>query len=676
LRSLHRRSFKGGLAAAMYHHEGKSSSAGCGATCMRSESHQVTNAPVPPGASPTVSRAQWLHLLHADQRLRWQGGERVLVEAYVERYRALQADEEWVLDLAVRELQLRRERGEAPALEEYLERFPQYTSQLREHFPGPAAPDRSLRPAALPLPPTVDYPAGPPSQTETTNEQWASAPAAEAPADSVLLVSLPGYEILSELGRGGRGVVYKARQKNLNRLVAVKMLLPGALSEKDRQRFRTEAEAAARLHHPNIVRVHEIGEYQGQRYLCMEYIDGMSLAQALEHGPLPGPEAARHLLTIARALQHAHTRGILHRDLKPSNILLDAAGQPHLVDFGLAKNLDATTHPTHTGDILGTPGFMAPEQAAGDTAEVGPACDVYGMGALLFVMLTCRPPFQADTPLRTLRIVLEQEPFPPSALNPRVDRDLETICLKCLEKDPRNRYASAADLAEDLLRYLNGEPIRARSLTLYNRLSRALDRSEHEAEFGSWPPMLFLFAAIMLGKQVVVFALTQDGPPYPETWLTVARVGQLLLLGAVFWWYRAGRLLPTSVAERHLWSIFIGYLLATWIIILSNSAMVGVDWPAAEMLSKYQARAIVTGLMFFLMGSTFWGGCYAIGLLFFSLATLMPVKPAWAPLLFGLLWAIVLVSLGLRLHRLNVQHARRAAERREPEGPALGPKSE
>jgi eukaryotic-like serine/threonine-protein kinase len=278
------------------------------------------------------------------------------------------------------------------------------------------------------------------------------------------------YELIREIGRGGMGVVYEARQKGLDRSVAVKMILASHLASPELvRRFQAEAKAAARLRHSNIVHIHDVGQLHGQDFFAMEYIAGQSLAERIAQGPVDVHTAVRLAATVARAVEHLHQQGIVHRDLKPSNILLDCDGQPFVTDFGLAKVFADGSDMTATGVIAGTPSYMAPEQAAGRRAEIGPGVDVYSLGAILYELLTGVPPFRAESPLDTLMEVLSGDPATPRTLNPHVPRGLELICLKCLAKEPGERYASAAALADELDRFARGEVLQVRPPTPLQR---------------------------------------------------------------------------------------------------------------------------------------------------------------------------------------------------------------
>jgi serine/threonine protein kinase len=505
---------------------------------------------------------------------------------------------------------------------------------------------------------TIDYRDPHDAPTWTSRGTAPAVPSATAPE----ALRFGDYELMREVARGGMGIVYRARQVSLNRVVALKMILAGRLAtEEDVLRFRTEAEAAGRLKHPNIVAVHEVSDVDGQHYFSMDFIEGASLAERLRSGPLPSRVAARYVRVIARAVHHAHQQGILHRDLKPSNILIDADDQPHITDFGLAKRLGGDSGQTRTGVVLGTPSYMAPEQAAGKTHELGPACDVYGLGAVLYELLTGRPPFRAETPLDTVMQVTETDPVPPRLLNPKIDHDVETICLKCLEKDPKRRYASAEALAEDLQSYLNDETISARSVNVLDRLVRTLDRSHRVVDFHAWSAMVLAIAAIVFAEHVLVHLLIIVDAP--RSLVIGARLGQFALIGAVFWRHRGSQLLPRSAAERELWTIWIGYVLAYLFGLLAIRCMVFFEIvargaaapPHWETLIVYPVSAIASGLAFFIMGSNYWGRLYAVGLAFFVLAALMPLHLEWASLEFGTLWGLILLALGLHLRSVGKQ---------------------
>jgi serine/threonine-protein kinase len=336
-----------------------------------------------------------------------------------------------------------------------------------------------------------------PGDAEITRSHHPGPPAAAPPQE---LPAIPGYQILGVLGRGGMGVVYKARQQGLNRLVALKMILAaGHAGPGQMTRFRAEAEAVARLRHPNIVQIYEIGEASGHAFFSLEYVEGGTLAGHLAGTPQPPRRAAELTRVLADAVQAAHQDNVVHRDLKPANVLLTAGGQLKITDFGLAKQLDTDSGQTQSGSILGTPSYMAPEQAAGLTHQVGPAADVYALGAILYESLTGRPPFRGQSVLDTVEQVRTQEPVPPSRLQPKVPRDLETICLKCLRKEPARRYASAAALADDLGRFLTGEPIAARPVSAPERLFRWCRRNPRTAVLsGAVAALVFAVLAVSL----------------------------------------------------------------------------------------------------------------------------------------------------------------------------------
>jgi eukaryotic-like serine/threonine-protein kinase len=433
----------------------------------------------------------------------WRAGERPLIEEYLES--ASEPGRSILFrELLATELELRLHGGERTDPQQYAARFPAHraligpvfddlaTSDASRPTPGlgeappPGRTDLELRPSAAAIvrrwgaffrghgrqgagaDPATALPI-----TEQPGEAATIGVAGIGPLDKPMLAGLSQFELLSELGRGGMGVVYKARHRQLNRMVALKMLGDGkhALPE-NRARFLVEGEAVARLHHPNIVQIHEIGEADGHPFVTLEMLEGGSLADRLKGATQPGRAAAALVATLAEAIHAAHQAGIVHRDLKPSNILFDRDGVPKIVDFGLAKRLEVEVGQTQTGQVMGTPSYMAPEQAQGLTHQVGPRADIWALGAILYEMLTGRPPFKAPSTIETIHQVIYEEVVLPSRIQPTIARDLETIALKCLQKDAGKRYESAAALGDDLRRFQAGEPILARPVGSLERAWR------------------------------------------------------------------------------------------------------------------------------------------------------------------------------------------------------------
>src|SRR5437667_8586053 len=359
---------------------------------------------------------------------------------------------------------------------------------------------RCVLKTALAMPPEasvagVDDPGRPASPMPATarNDPNAVPHSKKAARAAAMLGELGDYELLEEIGRGGQGVVFRARQKGLNRTVALKVISLGQWASKAHlKRFRREAEAAASLDHPGIVPIYEVGERDGSCYFSMKFVEGGQLDEVTKRTPMSIRQAAELIAKVARTVHYAHEHGILHRDIKPGNILLDAKGDPHLTDFGLARLVETESTVTRTLEVLGTPSYMAPEQAVGNNARVTSATDIYGLGAVLYQLLTGHPPFAGGTTYETIKLLLDTEPRQPRQLNPKIDRDLSTICLKCLEKDPTRRYPSALALADDLERWLKHEPIQARRTGIFARGRKWVRRN----------PSIAVMAAMVLALAV------------------------------------------------------------------------------------------------------------------------------------------------------------------------------
>lgn len=490
------------------------------------------------------------------------------------------------------------------------------------------------------------------------------------------------YELIEEIGRGGMGVVFQARHLSLGRTVALKVVLRGKLaSGSDRQRFRAEAEAAARLDHPHIVPVYEVGDVEGQPYFTMKFMTGTTLSQKLAAGPLPPRDAAELLLPVCRAVAAAHRGGILHRDLKPSNILIDAEGQPHVSDFGLAKRFDtgssvkdaadaptrsvAMAHEslTSTGAILGTPSYMPPEQAAGRRGELSPASDVYSLGAILYQCLTGRPPFQAASPVDVVLLVLEQDPVLPRVLNPKADPDLEMIALKCLQKPSELRYADAALLADDLQAYLNNEPISARS-TRFSQLVSQIFRETHHAgvleNWGllwMWHSLVVLVLCVMTNwfqwRSMTVMPLPSGvrPPPLRSPYIVLWTMGFGAWAG-IFWQLRR-RAGPITFVERQIAHIWGASMIASSLL-FAVETLLGLD-----VLTLSPILALIAAVVFVVKAGILSGAFYLEAAALFVTAILMAWwqrigkqldEPTLSLTLYGVVSAATFLLPGLKYH--------------------------
>ena len=468
----------------------------------------------------------------------------------------------------------------------------------------------------------------------------AAAPSAAPPDD---WPAVPGHEILAELGRGGMGVVYKARQLGANRLVALKMILGGGhAGAAARRRFLAEVEAAARLRHPGIVQVYEVGEHAGLPYYSMEFCPRGSLDDLAAGRPMDPAAAAAVVERLARAVEAAHLAGVVHRDLKPANVLLGDDGTPKVADFGLAKRLDAGDGLTASGAMMGTPQYMAPEQAGGKARHVGPGADVYALGAILYELLTGVPPFDGDSLPELIRRVLDDPPVPVSVLRPGVPRDLEVICLKCLEKEPGKRYPTAGAVAEDLRRFQAGESITARAQNLVDRVAGVLERSRYDDRFAPFAGMIVGLGLIQLVAEGVVSASLWA--ELPAGWAAATYPGRVLAAAVLIVLSTRGRPGPVTPVDQHVAGVWGGFALASALITLGGAGP--ATGPAA-----YQAFAAAAAVGCFAMGALFWGGGYLAGGAFLVLIPLAPVEPRLTPLLYGLVWAGTLAGAARRLRR-------------------------
>lgn len=444
-----------------------------------------------------------------------------------------------------------------------------------------------------------------------------------------LPATIGDYELLAEIGRGGMGVVFRARQRSLDRIVAVKMIQRGRLaSESDMRRFLAEASATAKLEHPSIVPVYEVGEIDGRPYFSMQWVDGQTLESCVGQRRLGQHEAARLVATIARAIQFAHEHGVLHRDLKPSNILIPTDGIPLVTDFGLAKQVGAESNLTRSGMIVGTPAYMSPEQASGRRGIVGPASDIYSLGCVLYFALTGVPPLAAETPMELMLRVIEQEPLPPRALRPELDRDLEMIVIRCLQKPVDLRYDSAADLADDLEAYLADERVSARSGRFTQVIARVFRETHHAIVLENWGTLWIWHSLALLIAGLLTWQLSYHG--VVNRWIYVAlwTVG----LGAwagVFWMLRR-RMGPVTFIERQIAHVWGASLVAI-------AALFPIEWSmGAPVLSLSPVLGVIAATVFIVKAGMLSGEFYVQAIVLLVTAGLMAALPRHAHLIFGI----------------------------------------
>ena len=463
---------------------------------------------------------------------------------------------------------------------------------------------------------------------------------------------LGNYTLEKEIGRGGMGIVYGATRKSDGQSVAIKMILKGDFATKvEKERFRAEAEAAQRLNHPNIVPIYEIGEHEGLPYFCMKLIEGVTLTQKLLRGPLLPQKAAEIMVAISDAISYAHEQGVLHRDLKPSNIIIDNQGIPHLADFGLAKAISGSDRAslTRTGAILGTPSYMSPEQAAGSRGNVGTSSDIYSLGAILYHMLTGRAPFLGATPVETVLMVIEQPPIPLRTLNQRVDRNLEMVTLRCLQKPQDLRYTTASKLREDLQAFLEGRSVSAREGRLLQVVSN-LFRETHHAEIlenwgvlWMWHSLVLLFASLLTYAFHEILDIRQYRTPYVVMW--TAGVG---IWAIVFWMIRR-RMGPVTFVERqmaHVWAS----AMALVIFLFPLEAALGLD-----VLQLAPVLALIAGMVFLVKAGILSGQFYVHSAVMFLTAIFMMIKPSCDMIVFGVCSAGCFFLAGLKYYRRKKQ---------------------
>lgn len=520
--------------------------------------------------------------------------------------------------------------GESIELSDVVERFPNYKDELTELWPLVMLTEMAGENAS-----PVDEKAAA-KENELTEKQ--------------LPTTFGDFELIEEIGRGGMGVVYRARQQSLGREVALKLILLDHLaSETDRARFYAEARAAAKLEHPHIVPVYDLGDVQGRPYISMKLIEGSTLSSQLQNGHMDGKSAAKLLIPLCQAVQYAHENSVLHRDVKPSNIMINHEGQAFLTDFGLAKDLRETPTLTRTGAVVGTPAYMPPEQASGQKPTLDPTSDVYSLGAVLYHMITGQPPFVGRTGLETVLMVMEQDPPSPRSLTRGLDRDLEMIILRCLQKPPDLRYASASALEQDLNAYLNNEEIAARSGRFSQIISQVFRETHHFGILENWGLLWMWHSVVLLIVCVATSMLYWMDDKNRLNYFLLWTVG-LGAWAAVFWAVRR-RMGPVTFVERQIAHLWAGSMICVAVLFPLES------WLGLEPLKLSPMLPMFAATTFLVKGAILSGRFYFQAIALFATSFLMAAMPGIAHLIFGVVAGLSFFIPGYQLHKMRSRHS-------------------